>query len=328
MAVPMDTDDAAETINKVVSDASAASGLLITLHPLVITNISDQWTRTKVQLSVNNPLVIGTLLGEQVGRGIEIFDSFEIPFKGEASVDSSDLSVREINAVYLKDKLEKIKEVFPKYEVVGWYATGTVPVPWELQMHLQMHSENDSALFLKLDAVSPATAKDFPVAVYESGLETVAGESSQPRFFRAQYRIETGEAERIAVDHVARTSNVQDGKGSALITHLVSQRNAIKMLHSRTRLLHDYVLDVSIGRVPRDHDIMRQVASLCHRLPTIDSPDFRKEFLTDYNDVLLMTYLATITKGTSAAHDLVDTFNIVATKRPGASFPRGGITYS
>ncbi|KAI8921061.1 COP9 signalosome complex subunit 6-like protein [Powellomyces hirtus] len=326
MATPMDMDDTLGV--KVVSDAPAASGLLITLHPLVITNISDQWTRTKMQLSVGNPLVLGALLGIQTGRKIEIFDSFEVPFTSASGATTYEPNGGQclLNKAYFVDKLEKVKQVFPKYDCLGWYSTGTQPTARDLHLHQQMIEHNESPLFLQLDPTSPPDAKDFPISIYESIMDIVGGQA-QLLFLKSEYKIETGEAERIAVDHVAHATNATAGKGSALITHLVSQRNAITMLHSRTRILHAYVSDAQKGLVPRDHNIMRQISSLCNRLPTVDNPEFREEFLTDYNDVLLMSYLATITKGANALNDLVDNFNVIAVKRGGATFPRGGTIY-
>lgn len=54
--------------------------LNLKLHPLVIINISDHWTRTKVQKKQANPRVIGALVGIQEGRNLEIFNSFELVY--------------------------------------------------------------------------------------------------------------------------------------------------------------------------------------------------------------------------------------------------------
>ncbi|KNC99284.1 uncharacterized protein SPPG_05538 [Spizellomyces punctatus DAOM BR117] len=318
MATAMETDEVPFQTTKVVSDAASASGLIITLHALVIINISDQWTRTKMQQGDVNPIVIGALLGTQSGREIEIFDSYELPF---TIVDEKPV----MDKVYFVSKQEQLRQVFPTYDFLGWYSTGAQPSATELHLHQQMIGYNESPLFLQLNPLVSPTAKDFPISVYESIIDLVGGQA-QLLFLKSQYKIETGEAERIAVDHVAHVTNASTDKGSTLITHLVGQRNAIKMLHARIRLIHEYVSDVESGKIPRDHNIMRQIASLANRLPTIDSPEFQEEFLVDYNDVLLMTYLATITKGTSAISELVEKFNMVGPKRPGG-FPRGPAAY-
>ncbi|KAI8818521.1 maintenance of mitochondrial structure and function-domain-containing protein [Fimicolochytrium jonesii] len=328
MATPMETDDPIPTDpaaqpSKIVSETPSASGLLITLHPLVILNASDHWTRVKMQSEGNaNPQVIGALMGIQTGREIEIMDSFEIPITQIA--DDSPGPV--LDAAFLIDKLEKFKQVFPRYDLLGWYSTGRTPTSTELHLHQQMIDHNESPLFMQLNPLIPPHAKDFPISIYESVIDLVGGQA-QLLFLPSQYKIETGEAERIAVDHVAHATNDGAEAGSGLIAQLTGQRNAIKMLHSRISLLHKYVADVEQGRLPRDHNIMRQIGSLCNRLPTIDSPDFREEFLVSYNDVLLMTYLATVTKGANAVSELVDKFNVVGSKRATGTFPRGGVAY-
>ena len=58
-----------------------------------------------------------------------------------------------------------------------------------------------------------------------------------------------------------------------------------------------------------DHELLRQIKSLCARLPALDSSRFNEEFLCDANDTLLVTYMATITKGTSAINDIIDKYN-------------------
>lgn len=73
---------------------------------------------------------------------------------------------------------------------------------------------NESPLFLQLNPVAPNTSKEFPVALYESIIDIVNGQA-QLLFLRSQYKFETGEAERIAVDHVAHTTNAAAEKGTA-----------------------------------------------------------------------------------------------------------------
>lgn len=140
-------------------------------------------------------------------------------------------------------------------------------------------------------------------------MDIVEGEA-RAMFIEVPYRFETGEAERIAVDYVAKTSaTVAHSEGSStLVPHLTSQRNAIKMLHSRIEFLAGYLAGVKDGSIPTDHDALRQISGLCARLPIVDSQDFAQEYMTEYSDVLLTMYLATVTKGTNAMNELVEKF--------------------
>ncbi|KAJ3128811.1 COP9 signalosome complex subunit 6 [Physocladia obscura] len=203
-----------------------------------------------------------------------------------------------------KSKQNKlIRQVFPKYDLLGWYSIGTHPTESDMAVHKQILNHNESPLFIQLNPlINPSLAKDLPLHVYESVVDLVDG-SNTHKFAKQKYKIETGEAERIALDHVATASNQDSDRGSTLIANLTTQRNAIKMLHSRIQILKAYVRDVENGTIPRDHELMRQIASICQRLPAMNSTEFQQKILSDYNDILLGSYLAAITKGASAINE-------------------------
>lgn len=64
-------------------------------------------------------------------------------------------------------------------------------------------------------------------------------------FVEAAYTVETGEAERIAVDWTARGG----GSGTSLESHLQTQRAAVKMLYDRIVVLVQYVAEVVGGEL-------------------------------------------------------------------------------
>lgn len=113
-----------------------------------------------------------------------------------------------------------------------------------------------------------------------------------------------------------------------MIAHLTTQRNAIAMLNSRIQFLLQYLQDTKSGAIPVDHDIIRQISSVCKRSPILEKQAFDEQFSTEYNDVLLVAYLASITKGLNTVNDLVDKFNLVnggnsnsSNNAPGVSGP-------
>ena len=61
------------------SAETASSSLNMTLHPLVVINVSDHFTRARAQSGGKaGTRVFGALLGEQKGRNVEIANSFEM----------------------------------------------------------------------------------------------------------------------------------------------------------------------------------------------------------------------------------------------------------
>ncbi|KAJ3219193.1 hypothetical protein HDU67_002189 [Dinochytrium kinnereticum] len=207
-----------------------------------------------------------------------------------------------------------VRQVFPTYDMLGWYTVGTKPSKVDVHVHQQFLDFNESPLFLQLNPLMTAVTRDVPISLYESVIDIVDGQP-QLKFVASSFTIETGEAERIAVAHVAHQSNADASNESTLISHLSTKRNAIKMLQSRLQILAAYIEDVENGELPRDHAILREISSLRDRLPTMTGSDFKREAHIEYADVLLMTYLTTMTKGTSQLNDLIDKVNFITSDR-------------
>ncbi|KAL5731542.1 COP9 signalosome complex subunit 6a [Ranunculus cassubicifolius] len=297
------------------STSSSSSGLTFKLHPLVILNISDHYTRVKSQAhtahvnSTNGtsgsappppPRVFGCVIGVQKGRTVEIFNSFELLYDDTAN---------SLDRVFLEKKQELYKKVFPNFYVLGWYSIGNDAQESDMQIHKALMDINESPIYVLLNPAINHTQKDLPVTIFESELHVIEG-IPQLIFVRSSYTIETVEAERISVDHVAHLKPSDGGSAATqLAAHLTGIHSAIKMLNSRVRVLHHYLLAMQKGDLPYDNSLVRQVTSLLRRLPAIESAKFQDDFLMEYNDTLLVTYLAMITNCSSTMNELVDKFN-------------------
>lgn len=110
---------------------SSSSGLTFKLHPLVIVNISDHYTRVKTQLNpppgsvcstenkassnnnnngeAMNPRVYGCVIGVQRGRTVEIFNSFELLF---------DPSTETLDRSFLEKKQELCKLTYSLLKIL------------------------------------------------------------------------------------------------------------------------------------------------------------------------------------------------------------------
>jgi len=240
--------------------------------------------------------IFGVLLGQQSGRKVEISNSFEILV---------DHDTKAINHEFLKKRLSQFHRVFDHDEILGWYATGKVE-SYDLGLHQQVEAYNESPLFLLLDPDTRPGSQNLPIVVLETTVKVV---DEKPRivFTKVPYSIETTEAERIAVDHVA---NVSTGGRSMLTSHLSTLQSAIKMLNLRLKIITRFVQETKAGKIPPDAGLLRSINALCHLLPAIDTEKFKEDFLTEYNDALLVTYLATITKTSNAINEMIEKFNI------------------
>ncbi|NWZ95537.1 CSN6 protein, partial [Nesospiza acunhae] len=166
----------------------------------------------------------------------------------------------------------------------------------------------ESPLFLKLNPMTKHT--DLPVSVFESVIDIINGEATM-LFAELPYTLATEEAERIGVDHVARMTATGGGENSTVAEHLIAQHSAIKMLHSRVRLILEYVRAAEAGEVPFNHEILREACALCHCLPVLSTDKFKTDFYDQCNDVGLMAYLGTITKTCNTMNQFVNKFNVL-----------------
>jgi len=267
----------------------------VKLHPMVIVNLSDHFTRERVRIGKNTIRIYGILLGQQSGRKVEISNSFEILVSPEKHIDHE----------FLKKRLGQFQRVYEHDEILGWYATGKLE-NFDIGIHQQIEAYNESPLLLILDPDTKPGNQTLPIVLWETTVK-VLDDKPKVVFTKVPYGIETTEAERIAVDHVA---NVSTGGRSMLTSHLSTLQSAIKMLNMRVKIITQFVHETKNGTIPRDEGLLRSINALCHLLPTIDTDKFKEDFLTEYNDALLVTYLATITKTTNAINEMIDKFNI------------------
>jgi COP9 signalosome complex subunit 6 len=271
----------------------------IKVHPLVVMSVADHYTRDLMQ--VKKDRVIGTLFGTQQGREVDILESFEIAWKLDAEGHV------QIEQQAFEDDQKLFKSAYPTYECLGWYSTGDKPRPKDIDMHQLMTKYNERPLYLMLDPKSK-NERELPVSVYIEEVHVDKGNTTNA-LVRTKFEISADEAERITAVHCAKVVGGGDQTGSVLLPHFSTLSKAIGQLNSRVTVLHKFLLDVQSGKQKPDQKILREIKGLCHRLPTMDSPQFTDDFLGEYNDALLVTYLSSLTKGTHMIGDVVEKFN-------------------
>ncbi|KAG5648221.1 hypothetical protein DXG03_006178 [Asterophora parasitica] len=296
----MDTDEVS-----VVLPSSTTSGLTLSLHPLPILNISEHLTRLKLQKNTPSPFVLGALLGTQNGREVEIVNTFELAMEENAE-DAVDHG-------FLVSRRDQYKQVFPSLEFIGWYTVAPQPTSRHIAFHEQFTGYCSTPLLLVLQpninlVSASVNAQTLPFKAYEPSVE-IRDRKSRSVFIEVPYNVETGEAERIAVDWTARGG----GSGTSLESHLQTQRSAVKMLHERIVVLVRYVADVIADQAKKDYATLRSLSALIASLPATESKAFRDEFDTEYADVQLTGVLSALTKSANILNDLVDKHIVLTT---------------
>ncbi|TXT08758.1 hypothetical protein VHUM_02886 [Vanrija humicola] len=236
-----------------------------------------------------SPKLIGALLGSQTGREVSVVNSFELIY----TIDS-DGGTPKIDEEFLATRKDQFNQVFPTQSIVGWYTVGVAPTAQDAHIHNQLANliEPSPAALVIFNPAIPQGTKQLPFTVFESLGD--GGESEREgKFVQVDYGIETGEAERIAVDGVAKETG-GDTDPTGQIATLTSQRNAIAMLQERVAVIVEYISGVLNGTAKVDHNILRQISSLVATLPVMDADQFKEELKTEYNDAQLTTYLTTL----------------------------------
>lgn len=275
------------------------AGLEIYVHPLVVVNISDHFTREKC-LKKGTARVFGVLLGQQEGRRVEISNSFEMLMGADGIIDPE----------FLKERQDQFFRVFEKEscEILGWYSTGETTAETDKRIHEQLENYNESPLYLLLNTTpnqKNLKQGEISMSIMESVVKIVDAKPVTS-FAKLNYSITTTEIERIAVDHVARDAG---GVVSQFAAHCETLHQSIKMLHVRISVLKSYLEAVKAGTLPADQGLLREINSVCQQLPAIESGEFNEAFFTEYNDTLLLTYMAAISKASSATNEMLEKFN-------------------
>ncbi|KAI7962178.1 hypothetical protein MJO28_000272 [Puccinia striiformis f. sp. tritici] len=300
--------------NKTIKQSTNVSDLDISLHPLPILNISDHFTRTRLQAEREDIHIFGALIGTQIGKKIEVVNCFEILIDVDGKVNDG----------FLKTRREQFQQVFPTLDLLGWYTNGSEPRERDLMILNEVAESTDlsSPIIIFYNPFSMLTdetsaTKELPVHIYEftQATNTDGGEA----FVKCAFDVQTSEAERIAVDCVAKP-NV-GSKENGLVASLITQKNAIQMLYNKLGLIVDYLAQLmasiessttttaSLTPTKIDHGLLREISSLVASLPKPDeNVSFRKEYMIESNDALLTSYLSSQSKVLAETNQLIDQY--------------------
>jgi len=291
--------------NSKEESGAVQGGMDVVLHPLVVISVSDQYTRERLSTPPKggHTRILGVLLGIP-GRGsVEITNSFDIV----AEFDSTTGKLVKIDDSFLVRRQKAYETVFPNTKVVGWYQSGDAVDPDDaliIARALSRYSETLIVMMLDSETAFKETTTDIPITFFETELKVDSPEGTSMVFKRCPYHLITIEAERIGVDHIAKSSHTE-GK-SQLSVQVLGMQGAMKMLLAQIQCICEYLKMVQAGKAPFDHSIMRKIGILRDLIPAAQSPDFEKRYYVEYNDVTLLTYLSSLTTGLQRMNTMAD----------------------
>jgi COP9 signalosome complex subunit 6 len=191
----------AASSNPLISSKPSDTPVSVQLHPLVLLTVSDYITRHTLRQQ-QGPIV-GAIFGQQNGRNFTLEHAFECKLSpgDDGPLDSA----------WFTKRLEDYREVHkaPALDLVAMFMSSTAdgPVPAHLPVlsHAQalVGNENIMLLLFQLDMVDKMEGGKLPIGLYEPYQEQT-GEQTEMRFRELNFEVETGDAEMIGVDFVAK----------------------------------------------------------------------------------------------------------------------------
>lgn len=128
---------------------------------------------------------------------------------------------------------------------------GSVPTPTDLRLHEQVRLIPDRAnvqvtgfvdtpIFLQFNNEPSPGAKDLPLNLYEAALSEAKDTDAGGKFVKLEFGVETGEAERIAVDGATRggMGAQEDDQGALYIGSMLNVNSRRKPRHATQRHPH------------------------------------------------------------------------------------------
>jgi COP9 signalosome complex subunit 6 len=121
-------------------------------------------------------------------------------------------------------------------------------------------------------------------------------------FVECPFQLETTQAERVTMEEVAKATPT-DGV-SSLDLHVNSVSSSIQSLSNRTNTLLKFLELTEKGEIPMDHKLLRAVAGICNQLPSMDQAELEEGFADNYNEFVMVNFLASVTKTASQVSEL------------------------
>ncbi|CAD7705460.1 unnamed protein product [Ostreobium quekettii] len=269
----------------------------VVLHPLVLLSVVDHYNRVAKD---SRKRVVGVLLGSFHRGVIDITNSFAVPFEE----DAKDPSIWFLDHSYLENIFRMFKKVNAREAVVGWYSTGPRIREADLDINdlISRFCDNPVLVICEVQPNEiglPITAYYAKEEVKEDGTE-----KSKKVFVNIPTQVGQTEAEEIGVEHLLR--DVKDATISTLATDVSAKVQGVRGLSSRLQEIRQYLEYTLDGKMPVNHEIMKQLQDIFNLLPNMNVDMLSNSLAVKSNDMMLGVYVASLIRCVIALHNLID----------------------
>ena len=251
--------------------------------PVVYFGILDHYSRR----SDSQQRVIGTLLGRKCPDGsVEISNCFPVPHNETAEQVAVDME-------YHRTLYDLHRQVNPREVIVGWYATGREITDHSWLIHEFYSRETKDPIHLCLDTqlqgdmMSIGAYVSAPMGVPEKTMGTLFTPLEVESHFHA--------TEEMGLQVLKRTLDSPDNT-ITLTSDLEHVASSVDGLRQKLDQVGGYVDQVLSGSVEGDKKIGRYLLDTVSAIPKLDTEEFEKMFNNSLQDLLMVVYLANLTR--------------------------------
>eukprot|EP01084_Bolivina_argentea_P015933 29856_1 len=211
----------------------------VEIHPLVLLSVTDHYNRVAKDTKKR---VVGCLLGQRIGKRLDVTNSFAVPFDEEERSPGTWF----LDYNYLEDLAYMFKRVNTRERIVGWYSSGPKLKKNDIDIHKLFYEYNTEPICCII-RVSEET-EDLPTKAY-CGVDVVQSDGRHSKEFAHVPSIVTAsEAEAVGVEHLLR--EVQDISLSTLTTEVNHKKSSLNGLTERLLMIRDYLNDLTNNNLP------------------------------------------------------------------------------
>jgi hypothetical protein len=160
--------------------------MAVEVHPVVLANVADHYTRARQGAAGDPAAQVGVLLGSQSGRSTSLRSSFELKLTDDGSPDSAFLSAKLQQGAHPRRSRHgspalttpfvplAVSALSSSLHLLGWYLVGSRRQPRaedDLHIHRVIASHVERPLLLILDASTMLLSdpEALPASLFEPG---------------------------------------------------------------------------------------------------------------------------------------------------------------
>lgn len=269
----------------------------VVVHPLVLLSVVDHYTRAA---KGTKKRAVGVLLGELHKGQLDVTNCYAVPFEE----DSKRPDIWYLDHNYHEEMYAMFKKVNAKEKILGWYSTGPLLRPCDLEINELMRRYTPEPVLVIID-VQPKTNLEIPTKAYISVENSPEAKNVSARTFQhIPSQIGAEEAEEVGVEHLLR--NIHDTATSSLTDQVQAKLSSLYSLKNRMQDIQKYLENVIAGKCPPNHQIIYNIQDILNLCPDLKSKEMSGAIATTNNDNMLVIYLSSLVRSILALDDLIN----------------------